>query len=1002
MDDRESFYEYIDRIKQIDQLLEAPSESLIALTERALEDRNQDPLRDVVLLPLYFPPWVADDREFPRGKLSITSATCCATLQRLWRRRRRFPRLEKKIERLGKKIREAQDSDRSLPDLVARGFLPPRGGKGDQAYLTFLKETDLLGRQRPLPASEMLWTLINAGEGVAYSGAGFLSFFAIVWSLRYSADRFSAGASIGLAPPTSYITARCLLPIHALTQACIQRADLLTSLIEILRDMSDLMKKDARARSREFPFKLDKLTTVLYDYAEMTLARRSFRSCAQDLERWAGSMSAQFDVDEQWRRVRERLQKAIREAGETGKLVVAEASPVAGSSEPEAGAGPEGKTESILRRICRAIEGQIDEKADETALANLSVKVPQPRFPTTQARRRFWEAHSKAANETLEICELAFRALQDTSEGLARLDSSEIPAIQERLRDLTEANRKVAAAIEEQILDSVQWCEAVMHREISHASAGNLTELDPAELVSGLGVAVTFRRIDSPLRLADAVNKALKGARDDGSWIPGQPFALDESSGLGESAPTAAIVWMLSGTIARHRAVTAADQALGRYVDWLEATKRTLLVPERPDSKREPLRVTGWTSERTVRADRIDLWLTAFAINSLLNIRGLMEFRLWQICKQRFTILQGGRSLSELDAVDLGARQEYRLHRRLTQMARRAEGDDYAEADYAVVLHGPPGSSKTVIAQAVSKEMWRGPQRLAGGEPRLVRITPADFTRGGEDRLDSEARVIFDLLSHVRNVTILFDEIDDLLRERNPREPPSFLKLVVPAMLNRLQDLRDACARQEIFFLLATNYIERIEPALIRKGRIDYAIPLVYPDVESRLAILERQVAALRAGVSGWAGDFLEAELCGGQIGRTDFWPWMAITSLCKEVSKDLRVFAPAWEQATSAQDKQQVEERARERLNGLVELLGASLSEIPYRTRLKDNESSAELREEFLWYMFAAARDLADYSSKLSARLSEESFLERILTRGDRLWRGQGRLQEASPSARQ
>lgn len=988
MDDRESLYEYIDKIKQIDQLLEAPSESLIALTERALEDRNQDPLRDVVLLPLYLPPWVADDREFPRGKLNITSATCCATLQRLWRRRRRFPRLEKKIERLGKKIREAQKSDRSLPDLLARGFLPPRGGKGDQAYLTFLKETDLLGRQKPLLASEMLWTLINAGEGVAYSGAGLLSFFAIVWSLRHSADRFSAGASIGLAPPTAYITARCLLPIHALTQACIRRADLLKSIVDLLQDMSDLMRKDRNARSREFPFKLDKLTTILYDYAEITLARWSFRSCAQDLERWAGSMSAQLDVDEQWRCVRERLQKAINQGGEAGKIVVAEASPVAGSGEPSPGADPDGTTESILRRICRAIE-----REDEAALASFSVEMPQPRFPTTQARKRFWEAHSKAANETLEICELAFRALQETSEGLACLDSSEISAIQERLRGLMEANRKVAAAIEEQIRDSVRWCEAVMHREISHASAGNLTELDPAELVSGLGVAVTFRRIDSPLRLADAVNKALKGARDDGSWIPGQPFALDESSGLGESAPTAAIVWMLSGTIARHRAVTAADQAMGRYVDWLEATKRSLLVPERPDSEREPLRVTGWISERTVRADRIDLWLTAFAINSLLNIRGLMEFRLWQICEQRFTILQGGRSLSELDAVDLGARQEYRLHRRLTQMARRAEGDDYAEADYAVVLHGPPGSSKTVIAQALSKEMWRGPQRLAGGEPRLVRITPADFTRGGEERLDSEARAIFDLLSHVRNVTILFDEIDDLLRERNPREEPSFLKLVVPAMLNRLQDLRDACARQEIFFLVATNYIERIEPALIRKGRIDYAIPLVYPDVESRLAILERQVAALRAGGSAWAGDFLEAELCGGKIGRTDFWPWMAITSLCKEVSKELGVFAPVWEQATSTEDKQEVEERARERLNGLVEILGASLSEVPYRTRLKENNLSAELREEFLSYMFAASRDLADYNSKLSDRLSKLSFLNRILAHGERLWKGQGRL---------
>lgn len=985
MEDRESFYEYIDRIKKIDQLLQAPVESLIDFSQRALEDRDEDPLRGGVILPLYFPPWVAGDREFPREKLSVTSATCCATLQRLWRRRRRFPRLEKRLERLGKEFQKAQSMDqsmeRTLPDLVARAFLPPREGNGYQLYRRFLKETDLLGRQRPLLASEMLWTLINAGEGVAYSGAGFLAFFTILWSLRYSSDRFSAGAAIGLAPPTAFITARCLLPLHALTRTCIWRAELLDKIVAILRGMSDLMgeDKDPKAQSRELPLQLDKLTTVLYDYSEITLARRSFRFCARELERLAGEMGPRFEAASKWLQIRKLLKEAIRLGGEAGKAVVDEARPVTGRTfDPDAEDG-------ILREIYEAVR-----KQDEQALSDLGVAMPQPKFSSSEARDRFWQENAKAVQETLELCKFAFRALEETSLGFAGLGSDDVAEIQRTLEELANANRKVAAAIQERVQDPLRWCESVLHREISHASAGNLAELDPAELVSGLAVAVTVQRIDSPLRLTDAVNKALKGAREDGSWSLGQPFAMDESSGLGESAPTAAIIWMLSGTIARHRAVTAADKALGRYVDWLEATRRSLLVPERPGSNRPPLRFTGWSSERAARTERIDLWLTAFVINSLLNIRGLMEFRLWQVCEQRFTVLRGGRSLSELDAVDLGARQEFRLHRRLTSMARRAEGDGYAEADYAIVLHGPPGSSKTVIAQAVSREMWRGPQSLAGVEPRLVRITPADFTRGGQERLDSEARVIFDLLSHVRNITILFDEIDDLLRERKPEEPPSFLKLIVPAMLNRLQDLRDACARQEIFFLLATNYVERIEPALIRKGRIDYAIPLVYPDLESRLALIERQIAALRAEMA-WAADLLAAELGDGQLARTDFWPWMAVNSLCREAVRELRAFAPAWNEA-GPEVREEIEGKAKERLNGMVETFGASLSEIPYRTRLLGSESSAELREEFLCYMFAAARDLGDYKSKLSARLSEVSFLERLLARGERLWAGQGR----------
>ncbi len=88
---------------------------------------------------------------------------------------------------------------------------------------------------------------------------------------------------------------------------------------------------------------------------------------------------------------------------------------------------------------------------------------------------------------------------------------------------------------------------------------------------------------------------------------------------------------------------------------------------------------------------------------------------------------------------------------------------------------------------------------------------------------DSEARLIFDLLGGVRGVTVFFDEIDDLLRRRTGggNHHSSFMELVVPAMLNCLADLRDACPRQEICFLLATNCVDSIEPALIRKGRID-------------------------------------------------------------------------------------------------------------------------------------------------------------------------------------
>lgn len=190
-------------------------------------------------------------------------------------------------------------------------------------------------------------------------------------------------------------------------------------------------------------------------------------------------------------------------------------------------------------------------------------------------------------------------------------------------------------------------------------------------------------------------------------------------------------------------------------------------------------------------------------------------------------------------------------------------------AEYAFVLHGPPGSSKTAIAEALGREMW-------GGEnTRFVRITPADFTRGGQEGLDREARFIFDLLSRVRRVTVFFDEIDDLLRLRSLGGEPSFIKLIVPAMLNRLQDLRDAAPRQEICFLLATNFIDNIEPALTRPGRIDAALPVPYPDAWSRESILERILE--ERTISGE----LRNEIVAGTAG----WPWSTYKKLCDKLA---------------------------------------------------------------------------------------------------------------------
>ncbi|MCU1347449.1 MAG: 1,4-alpha-glucan branching protein, partial [Acidobacteria bacterium] len=391
---------------------------------------------------------------------------------------------------------------------------------------------------------------------------------------------------------------------------------------------------------------------------------------------------------------------------------------------------------------------------------------------------------------------------------------------------------------------------------------------------------------------------------------------------------------MLAMAVERKSRLRTADDALQAFANWLDRTKLDLRHPE------DGAKISGWPSEARA-PEVIDIGATMAAVNALISIRDLIEERLWELCERRFVARTQTKSLLDIDPVDLGARHERRLHRRLMRMARETSGSNYSAAEYSLVFHGPPGSSKTAMAEALAGDMWPG-----SGTHRLIRVTPADFTRQGEARLDSEARFIFDLLGHVRRVTVVFDEIDDLLRKRQQNATMSFLRLVVPAMLNRLQDLRDAAPRQEICFLFSTNYIDAIEPALTRPGRFDATIPVPYPDAWSRENILQRNIEEDRRGHPKRT-ILIDRTQQPVLIRETNAWPWSTFNKMCQELTA-----SPA---GTAKDIVIQLERHAA--------AVSDSISYYVRRDRWK--EISRPLVQELLYSMFALS-DLAQAKEKL------------------------------------
>jgi SpoVK/Ycf46/Vps4 family AAA+-type ATPase len=155
-------------------------------------------------------------------------------------------------------------------------------------------------------------------------------------------------------------------------------------------------------------------------------------------------------------------------------------------------------------------------------------------------------------------------------------------------------------------------------------------------------------------------------------------------------------------------------------------------------------------------------------------------------------------------------------------------------------LFGPPGTGKTSIATSLAREVkWK-----------FIEIGPGDFLVNGMDGIFAQGDIIFQRLLLLDEIVVLFDEIDELVKNRSDDEKDKLSRFLTTYMLPWLQRLRD---KQTIIFIFATNHIEVFDPAIKRIGRFDLIISVGPPIHEQRMKVLR----AVRKDI-GFPDDFGE------------------------------------------------------------------------------------------------------------------------------------------------
>ncbi|WP_211271291.1 proteasome ATPase [Corynebacterium crudilactis] len=158
-----------------------------------------------------------------------------------------------------------------------------------------------------------------------------------------------------------------------------------------------------------------------------------------------------------------------------------------------------------------------------------------------------------------------------------------------------------------------------------------------------------------------------------------------------------------------------------------------------------------------------------------------------------------------------------------------------------VLLYGPPGCGKTLIAKAVANSLST---RIGeAGTSYFINVKGPELLNKYVGETERQIRVIFErareLAGDGRPVIIFFDEMESIFRTRGSGVSSDMETTVVPQLLAELDGVEDL---SNVIVVGATNREELIDPAILRPGRLDIKIRINRPNEQGARDIFTRYI----------------------------------------------------------------------------------------------------------------------------------------------------------------
>jgi proteasome-associated ATPase len=161
-----------------------------------------------------------------------------------------------------------------------------------------------------------------------------------------------------------------------------------------------------------------------------------------------------------------------------------------------------------------------------------------------------------------------------------------------------------------------------------------------------------------------------------------------------------------------------------------------------------------------------------------------------------------------------------------------------------ILLYGPPGCGKTLIAKAVANSLAKRVAEKTGNtntRSYFLNIKGPELLNKYVGETERQIRLIFERAREKSEegvpVIVFFDEMDSLFRTRGTGISSDMESTIVPQLLAEIDGVE---ALKNVIVIGASNREDLIDPAILRPGRLDVKIKIERPDAESAKQIFTR------------------------------------------------------------------------------------------------------------------------------------------------------------------